>query len=209
MPIITIATVTAFLEAHQILAYGVLFFGSYFETLIGIGFFIYGEMFFLPGAVLAGAGILNIWLVALALFTGGILGDHSSYFIGKHFGMRLFRKEARFFSHTNYQKGQAFFERFGSKSLFFARLAGPFSWITPFLAGVYGVPYRQFFFYNTPGVFTGIGIFIIIGYFFGSNYRPILAFMSEFGPVVLVALIVLLIAYLIIKKRKAKQKSNV
>ena len=31
-----------FLAAHTLLSYLVLFFGSYFETLIGVGFFVYG-----------------------------------------------------------------------------------------------------------------------------------------------------------------------
>lgn len=198
---ITVATVTAFLEAHQILAYGVLFFGSYFETLIGIGFFIYGEMFFLPGAVLAGAGILNIWLVALSLFTGGILGDVSSFALGRRYGTSFFKEHNRVFNHTNYQKGAAFFEKHGVKGIFFARLLGPLSWITPFLAGTYRVPLRTFLGYNIPGVVVGIGQFLILGYFFGSSYRPILAFMGEFGPLILMALVVLLIAYLVIKKR--------
>ena len=98
-----------FLAAHTLLSYAVLFFGSYFETLIGVGFFIYGEIFFIPGALLAGAGVLNIWLVALALIVGGILGDSTSFALGRRWGTSIFKEDNKIFNHTNYQKGLDFF----------------------------------------------------------------------------------------------------
>jgi membrane-associated protein len=166
---------SAFLAVHVLLSYLVLFFGSYFETLIGVGFFIYGEIFFIPGALLAGAGVLNIWLVALSLIAGGVLGDSSSYFLGRRFGASLFKEHNKIFSHTNYQKGLEFFTKYGTKAVFFSRLLGPVSWITPFLAGTYKIPYTQFLGHNIAGVTVGIGQFLIVGYFFGSNYKTILS----------------------------------
>src|SRR3990167_3403522 len=93
---------SAFLAAHALLSYLVLFFGSYFETLIGVGFFIYGEMFFIPGALLAGAGVLNIWVVAFVLILGGILGDSSSFALGRRYGASVFKEHNKIFNHTNY-----------------------------------------------------------------------------------------------------------
>ena len=70
--------------------YFILFFGSYFETVIGFLFFIYGELFFLAGAILAGLGILNIYLVSAVFFVGGILGDSTSYVLGYKFGPKIY-----------------------------------------------------------------------------------------------------------------------
>lgn len=173
-----------FLAGHELLSYVVLFFGSYFETLIGVGFFVYGEMFFIPGALLAGAGILNIWIVALALILGGVLGDSSSFMIGRRHGVSFFSEHNKIFNDTNYQKGLAFFERHGTKAIFLSRLLGPVSWITPFLAGTYGVPYAKFLGYNIAGVTVGIGQFLIVGYFFGSAYDAIIASIKAEAVVV-------------------------
>ena len=104
-----------FLAAHTLLSYVVLFFGSYFETLIGVGFFIYGEIFFISGALLAGAGVLNIWLVALALIVGGILGDSSSFALGRRYGTSIFKEHNKIFNHTNYQKGLDFLRNMGQR----------------------------------------------------------------------------------------------
>ena len=107
--------ISIWLTAHASIAYLVLFFGSYFETLIGTGFFVYGELFFLPGAMLAGAGVLNVWLVAFFLVSGGALGDSSSYLIGRKIGIKIFREDRKIFSLTNYQKGEEFFDIRGRK----------------------------------------------------------------------------------------------
>ena len=191
-----------FLAAHTLLSYVVLFFGSYFETLIGVGFFIYGEIFFIPGALLAGAGVLNIWLVAFALIVGGILGDSSSFALGRRYGTSIFKEDNKIFNHTNYQKGLDFFAKYGTKAVFFARLLGPVSWITPFLAGTYKVPYPRFLGYNVAGVTVGIGQFLIIGYFFGSNFNAILSSVKQDAAVVGGITVLVAAVYYIIKRNK-------
>lgn len=177
------------LGTHQQEAYLVLFLGAYFETLIGPSFFIPGELFLLSGAILGGTHVLNIWYVALALYSGAILGDNSSYFIGHHASTAIFKEHRRIFSLENYEKGAAFFRKYGNKAIFLARLLGPLSWITPFLAGVYRVPYRTFVTYNTPGIFVGIGEFLVVGYFFGDQYRRILGIAEHYVLVVPVLIV--------------------
>lgn len=193
---------SAFLSVHVLLAYVVLFFGSYFETLIGVGFFIYGEIFFIPGALLAGAGVLNIWVVAFALIVGGVLGDSTSFVLGRRYGVSIFKENNKIFSLTNYQKGLDFFAKYGTKAVFFARLLGPLSWITPFLAGTYKVPYPKFLAYNIAGVTVGIGQFLIVGYFFGSNYRAILSVVTHDALIVGGIALVVLVVYYAIKRNR-------
>jgi len=196
----TITGMSFWLSHHTTLAYITLFLGSYFETLIGPGFFIYGEAFFLPGAILAGTGILNIWFVAFWLILGGLLGDTSSYFIGREFGARLFKENNRFFSLTNYEKGANFFAEYGAKSVFFARLLGPLSWITPFFAGTYKVSYSRFLMFNIPGVFIGIGEFLVVGYFFGRSYQKALAIIQGRLFVTTIIAIIVLVLYYVWKR---------
>ena len=193
-----------YLAAHTLLSYAVLFLGSYFETLIGVGFFIYGELFFIPGALLAGAGVLNIWFVTSALILGGVLGDSSSFALGRRYGASVFKEHNKIFNHTNYQKGLNFFEKYGTKAIFFARLLGPVSWITPFLAGTYKVPYKKFLGYNIAGVTVGIGQFLIVGYFFGANYQAVLSIIKQDAAIVGGIAILVVAVYYIIKRNRAK-----
>lgn len=191
-----------FLAAHTLPSYTVLFLGSYFETLIGVGFFIYGEIFFIPGALLAGAGVLNIWIVALTLIAGGVLGDSSSFVLGRRWGTSIFKEHNKIFNHTNYQKGLDFFAKYGTKAVFFARLLGPVSWITPFLAGTYKVPYQKFILYNIAGVTVGIGQFLIIGYFFGANYQAALSVIKNDSAIVGGITVLVVAVYYVIKRNR-------
>ena len=175
-----------FLEAHHSLVLVILFLGAFLETLIFTSVFIYGEFFFLAGAILAGMGQANLLAVAAVLYAGGILGDHASYWIGRFWGKQLFdyfqtwRLTRRYFTKNNFDLGNAFFHRFGGWAVFMGRFLGPVSWITPFLVGMFKLSYARFTFFNIPGVFLGIGQFILIGYFFGRNYQTILTVVNRY-----------------------------
>jgi hypothetical protein len=44
---------------NPITLYVILFFGLFFDSLIGANFFIYGELFLLPGFSMTQTGLLN------------------------------------------------------------------------------------------------------------------------------------------------------
>ncbi|RPJ14883.1 MAG: DedA family protein [Deltaproteobacteria bacterium] len=186
------------LSGHENLAYLILFLGAFFETLIPVSFVVYGEIFFLSGAVLAGAGTLDWPVVAAVLFLGGILGDNASYWLGRLFGLPLYDAlgnwpiVGRFLSRERYRRGAGFFERHGPLAVFLARLAGPFSWIVPSLAGAYRMPYRTFIFYNVFGVVAGIGQFLLVGYFLGHNLEDLSRWLDCLGVFSVVLLLVVL-----------------
>jgi membrane-associated protein len=170
----------AWLALHTHIAYAVLFLGAYFEALVGPSFFIPGEIFLLSGSILAGTKVLNIWFVIAALYTGAILGDSSSYWIGRLIGKSIFNENNKFLSIKNYKKIEAILEKYGLGAIFLARLMGPFSKIAPVLAGVFEIPFGTFLLYNIPGVLIGVGEFIVVGYFFGDRYELVLWWVERY-----------------------------
>lgn len=179
--------------AHQIYAYLILFLGSYFETLIITSPLIYGEIVFIAGAILAGMGYLHLWEAMLALYAGGLLGDSTSYWIGRRFGHRVFyflNKRpllGKFFTEKNYDRGERYFNKYGGASVFLARLAGPVSWVMPFIAGTFRLAYGQFLKFNIPGVIVGVSQFILIGYLFGKGYQIAGEFLRFYTAIILIA----------------------
>lgn len=191
---------TAFLSQYRTGAYAVLFFGAFFETLIPFSLAILGEVFFLSGALLAGLGALDIWVVMTVLYLGGILGDNASYWIGRRYGEGLFGRLAgwpllgRWFGEANYDKGLAFFQRRGAVAVFLARFSGPLSWVMPALAGAFRLRYTTFLRFNTLGVILGISQFILLGYFFGSHLEAILSWLDRYGLLIAMGVVLLLLA---------------
>lgn len=189
---------------HSNFIYPILFFGSFFETFIFSSFFIYGEIFFLAGSILASLHIINIWVVIILLYLGAIFGDTASYLLGHKLGSSFFKEHKKIFNMVNYNKGLKFFESHGNKAIFLSRVSGPISWITPFLAGIYKVPYKTFLIYNIAGVLIGVGQFIAIGYFFGLAFISILNYVKDIFIVVGIALVVAAIIFLIRKEKSGK-----
>lgn len=144
--------------------YGILFLGSFGDALIGINFFIHGEIFFLSGAHLAQAGYLNLSLTYAVLVCGALLGDNISYFLGSKLQIS-YHPTAKIFTPKRRQQVQKLFNKHGNKAIFFSKLLGPVAWITPFFAGSLNYKYRLFWGYNLLGTLVGIGQFIILGYF--------------------------------------------
>jgi membrane-associated protein len=179
---------TGFLTVHRETAYGVLFLGAFFETLIPFSLAVLGEIFFLSGALLAGIGTLDLWAVMGVLYAGGVLGDNASYWLGRHWGGELFQRLARWpligrlLRPEQFDKGSDFFRRHGALAVFTARLAGPLSWVMPALAGTFRLHYPTFLAFNTLGILLGIGQFIVLGYVFGSQLDTLLAWLQRYGP---------------------------
>ncbi|WP_458699672.1 LssY C-terminal domain-containing protein [Sulfurospirillum sp. 1307] len=204
----TIDQLIGFLVHYKEFAYAILFLGSMFETIIGISFFVFGEIFFLSGSILAGMGILNIWIIILVLYSGGILGDNISYFLGRKYGISFYNKLKKirlidkFINEENFVKGSNYFKKYGALSVFLGRLLGPLSWITPFIAGTYKLEYKKFLPYEMTGAIIGIGQFIIAGYFFGKHFDVVIALFETYIFVVIFIVIICLFILYYIKKKK-------
>jgi membrane-associated protein len=199
------AELLCLLANHRDTAYLVIFLGAFCETLIPLSFFVYGEIFFLAGAIMAGAGTLDWWAVTTVLYSGGILGDNASYWLGRLFGLRLFQVLAgwpllgRLLRRVRYENGVAFFQRRGPLAVFLARLTGPLSWVVPCLAGAFRLNYPTFLVYNTIGVIVGIGQFLAVGYVVGNNLERISQTLGQVGTI---PLLLLTVPVLVLAARK-------
>jgi membrane-associated protein len=194
------------LSLHTHLAYVVLFSGSYFESLVGPSFFIPGEIFLLPGSILAGAGTLNIWFVVLVLYGGAILGDSSSYWIGRMIGTSIFHDRKKFLNFKNYRRIETLLEKYGNSAIFFARFIPPFPKIAPVAAGIFEVPYPTFLMYNIPGIMIGVGQFIAVGYFFGNRYELVMWIVERYTLLLLGIAALIFFMYWYLKKRYKRKE---
>lgn len=116
---------------------------------------------------------LTLWGLIMVGIVACTLGDNLGYWIGYHGGRPLLEHQRRIFriSEENLRRGEDFFQRFGSFTVFFARfvfgmriLAGP-------LAGVLKMPWRKFFLFNFLGAALWVSVVVCMGYFFGSRWQ--------------------------------------
>lgn len=154
-------------------------FGTY--ALIGIVIVVFietGLLFpFLPGdSLLFTAGMLvardeldfPLWLLCLLLFVAAFVGDQVAYYIGRKAGPKIFSKpDSRFFKQEYITQTNAFFAKYGGRSIILARFVPFVRTYAPVAAGVGKMPYRHFVSYNVIGALLwGVGI-TLLGYFLG------------------------------------------
>lgn len=140
-----------------------LFFGAFLDGLIGTNLFVPGEPFLLAAGYQLYAGkVLGVALVV----SGAWLGDQSSYWLGRYYGLPLQRKllkwQPRF--HRPIARCRLFLRQNDVKVLLFARLLGPIAWVVPFVVGTQQMAWHRFTLYGSIGLFLGVGQFVLWGY---------------------------------------------
>ncbi|MGF1740011.1 LssY C-terminal domain-containing protein [Vibrio profundum] len=183
-----------------------LFFGALLDALIGPNLFVPGEPFFIAAGYQLHQGI---WLGLVAVLLGGFIGDQSSYFIGRKFGVPAQRKLMRWCPKTRRPIARCRYlvAKKGNYVLAFARLLGPIAWVVPFIAGTNKTTWGRFTFYSTIGLVLGIGQFVMWGYAisYGIDNLPFIAESKAIlieHQATLIALAVSIIFFLIGKRLK-------
>jgi membrane-associated protein len=139
------------------------------ETGLLLGFFLPGDSLLFTVGVVAGAGKLNIVLVNLALMAAAMLGDSTNYFLGRRTGTRIFsRPDSRLFKQEYVTRTKAFYERYGGKTIIFARFAPIIRTFAPFLAGVGGMSYPRFLSFSVFGSTGWVFLLTMLGYGLGN-----------------------------------------
>ena len=127
-----------------------------------------GDSLLIVAGLYAGQGSLNIWILNLVLPICAILGDATSYAIGKQLGPRLFsRPKSRFFDPAHLKAAHAFYERHGGKAIIIARFMPFVRTFVPVVAGAAQMPYARFATYNVIGAFAWVLSMTVVGYFLG------------------------------------------
>jgi membrane-associated protein len=123
-----------------------------------------GETALITASILASQGKLWLPLVIGIAAATAIVGDNIGYELGRHGARRLLERPGRFEDRRKefLERGEAFFQRHGSKTVFIGRWV-PFLRVTAaWLAGANHMPWPRFFAWNALG---GISWAISVGVF--------------------------------------------
>lgn len=136
------------LEANAQWGELIIFLVAFAEGLAVAGLIVPGVLILTGTGALVAAGVFDFWSVYIAIVAGAVLGDAVSYWIGRYFGDRI----GRFWPFSKrpemLDKGRAFFDRHGGKSVFLARFVGPLRAVVPITAGMMAMPHRHFQTFN-------------------------------------------------------------
>lgn len=156
-------------EAYGLWVYGIFFILILFETGVIITPFLPGDSLLFVAGMVASQGSLNIAWLVITFLVAGIAGDTLNYWIGNHIGLRVVQQRFPAIVRKKYiSRTYGFFERYGGKTIFFARFIPLLRTFAPFLAGVVSMDYRRFIFFNVAGAITWSIVLTMAGYYLGS-----------------------------------------
>ena len=149
--------------------YAVLFLIVFCETGLVVTPFLPGDSLLFVAGTIAGAGEMNVHLMAGLLVLAAVLGDSLNYAIGQYLGPRVFRYEDSWFFRKAYlERTHAFFERHGGKTIVIARFVPIVRTYAPFVAGIGRMQYGRFLLFNVSGALLWVVLLTYAGYLFGN-----------------------------------------
>lgn len=173
------------------LAVGIL---AFLETGAFIGLIAPGETTVIVGGLVAGQGQISLLLLIAIVWTCAVLGDVTSYALGRRLGRDfMVRHGGRVkITEERLQQVEAFFERRGGMTILIGRFIGLVRAIAPFIAGASRMPLRKFLPYDVLGAGLWAATFSLLGYVFWRSFDQLTAWVSRglFAFGLVVALIV-------------------
>lgn len=166
------------------------------ETTILADIFVPGEVAMALAGVIAATGPADVQWVILAAAVGAVVGDSTSYAIGRKWGQPLVCRLGALRKHLapRLHSARHFFEEHGGAAVFFGRFIGVLRGLIPVAAGIAHMRLRRFLAWNVAASFAWAGTVITLGYLFGD---PIATAIEEAGAWLLAAVAALLVVLLV------------
>lgn len=136
-----------------------------------IGFFLPGDSLLFTVGLLAAQDKISypLWLCCAVLFVASMAGNALGYWVGDHFGPRVFRREdSKIFRKEYVEKTHEFFEKYGNRAIVLARFVPVVRTFITVMAGVGTMSFRRFMIYSAVGgVLWAVGV-TLLGFYLGS-----------------------------------------
>ncbi len=185
------------IEAFHTMGYWIVFLAALFETVIGIGLLIPGSAIVLLMGALTAKGYFDLGDMIRFAAAGAILGDNINYLIGRKFGPKIISKNYWFIKPTYFKKGEIFFEKHGSKSIFISRFIPSLKEVIPLIAGIFGMKRTTFIVWNIIGAVGWSHLWILSGYFFAHSLYFIKVWLTRAGLLLAVFIALFIVLYIL------------
>jgi len=186
-------------------AYALVGFLAFAEAALMVGFFVPGETAVVIGGVLAGLHQVNLGVMIAVVVVCAVAGDSVGFEVGKHAGPWLLERRP-LKGNVGVRRTMGMLERYGGPAVFLGRFVAFARAIIPALAGMSGLRYRVFLFYNAiGGLVWGVG-YTLLGFVVGLSFQRILGRVGLWSLAVVGGLVVAALAVRLVQKRRERRR---
>lgn len=151
---------------------------------------------------LVSQGVLNFWLVVIVASVANLVGSLIAYYIGYFLEeavlVNLIKKYGKFILVTpkDYDDAKHWFTKYGDKIVFISRLLPAVRTVISLPAGVFQMNIKKFILYTLVGSFIWSVVLTYVGVKLGDNWDVLGGYFHKFDVVIVIAFVILVIAYL-------------
>ena len=157
------------INTYGILVYGILFLIIFMETGFVVTTILPGDSVLFAAGALAASGMLNIYGLLGLLIFAAIAGDNVNYNIGKFLSKKILKnKNSKIIKKEYIDRTNAYYDKYGGKTIIIARFIPIVRTFAPFVAGVGAMEYKKFVKFDICGGILWVGLVTLVGYFFGN-----------------------------------------
>jgi len=144
---------------------------------------------------LASRGRMNFWLAVLVATLANVLGSTVFYYVGNMAGESFVHRYGRYFrlSREHLEVVKAWFNRYGSATVFVGRLLPAVRTYISLPAGVGGMRMHSFLTLTAVGSFLWNLMLAYVGLWLGDNWSAVVPWIDLAAVVVVAAFVVLLV----------------
>jgi membrane protein DedA with SNARE-associated domain len=167
-----------------------------------------GETILIAAAVYAGAGKLNVAVLAVVAFLAAVVGDNVGFAIGHFGGRALVLRWGRyvFLTEQRLAKAEEAFQRHGGWIVTIARFIEVLRQANGIVAGIAGMHWAKFLAFNALGAALWVGGWVSIGYLAGDRINALYDRFHQYEVYIGIAFGVLIAAYIAYKVYRHVQK---
>lgn len=193
---------TALLDRYGYLAVAVL------VLIEDFGIPVPGETVLILAAVSAGAGHLDIVVVAAVAWLAAVVGDNTGYAIGRFGGRRLIHRYGRYVLLTpaRFARAEAVFTRYGGWIVVVARFIEGLRQLNGIVAGSTAMHWARFLIANAIGAALWVGTWATLGYLFGDRIEQVRRIAGRYVWYLVAAAAVLLVVLVVVRVRRHRRR---
>jgi membrane protein DedA with SNARE-associated domain len=179
-----------FLTGHTAsFIYLFIFFGLFAG---GLGAPIPEDLLLLLGGFLAWAGYTDLYITIAISVVGAVVGDYVVFYLGRKWGSNVLThpRFRRWLTRRRLSKIHDYFERYGGKTVFFARFFAGFRVAVYLVAGSIRMNAQKFVMTDLCGALLSVPLVTLLGYFLSGKVDTLLRTIS--GVRILAGVVLLL-----------------
>nr|MBN2276222.1 DedA family protein [candidate division Zixibacteria bacterium] len=166
-----------------------------------------GDFFTITAGGLAASGWLNIFLIFIVVYLGGIASTMLVYYFGRHYGREFFiRKNYRVFSAEDIDKMESWFIKQGALLLVFSRFIVGARAAIALVSGIGRYNPGKMVFFTSLSFWLFNGILLFSSFIFVTNFETIAHYFHMYEKIVWPIIILIVAALIIVKVYKSYKK---